>query len=171
MDKYPVTDGEKTTGELSVWSERLYTVFDIACSGQSGLWCAWAVGRDGTLRIGVPEPEGDRLCIRRRFSQRLTEPLGPILRGELRPLGAEREHWEPQEQAAPFHSRYLNRQFRGRKGIWTCSPDDCRLVAIPRDDREPFLLEAMFCFAQLRQVRGQDCWVFAFDAQEWPKMP
>lgn len=95
MDKYPVFQEEQAAGELTVTPETLYTAFSVSCRGREGLWCAWAVGETGNLRIGVLEPENGCLQIRRRFSKRLTDPLGPILRGELRPLGEEREHWEP----------------------------------------------------------------------------
>ena len=62
-----------------------------------GLWCAWAVGDRGELRLGVLEPAGERAVIRRRFSDRMTGPLGKILRGEVRaasPSAAETENWE-----------------------------------------------------------------------------
>ena len=95
MDKYPVFREEQTVGELTVAPDALYTAFSVSCRGQEGLWCAWAVGERESLRIGVLEPENGCLQIRRRFSKRLTDPLGPILRGELRPLGEEREQWEP----------------------------------------------------------------------------
>ena len=86
MDKYPVFREEQTVGELTVTPEALYTAFSVSCRGREGLWCAWAVGETGNLRIGVLEPENGCLQIRRRFSKRLTDPLGPILRGELRPF-------------------------------------------------------------------------------------
>ena len=87
MDKYPVMEGKQAAGELTVMPEALYTVFDVSCPGREGLWCAWAVGETGTLRIGVLEPEKGRLHICRRFSRQLTAPLGTVLRGELRSLG------------------------------------------------------------------------------------
>ena len=167
MDKYPVWKDGKTVGEMTVSPEALYTVFDIFCPEREGLWCVWAVGKTGTLRIGVPEPENGRLHIRRRFSRQLTAPLGTVLRGELRSLNEEREHWEPL-RADMLRSSYLRRRLVGLPGILTCQADDCRLIAIPRDDSKPFPLEAMFCFAQPRRLRGRNCWVFRFDRHEWP---
>lgn len=70
MDKYPVFEGKKAAGEMTVYPEALYTVFAVSCPWREGLWTAWAVGETGSLRIGVPEPEGGCLRIRRRFSQR-----------------------------------------------------------------------------------------------------
>lgn len=167
MDKYPVLENGTAAGELTVWPDRLYTVFHVSCPPREGLWRAWAVGETGTLRIGVLEPENGVLCIRRRFSRELTAPAGPLLRGELRPLGEEREPWEPL-RADSFQTPYLQRCLRESAGALMCRSGDRRLVALPRDDTVPFPLEAMFCFARPRRLRGRDWWVFAFDEAEWP---
>ena len=167
MDKYPVLEGDQATGEMTVTPEALYTVFDVSCPKRKGLWCAWAVGRTGRLRIGVLEPEAGCLYIRRRFSHELTAPLGTVLRGELRSLTEEREHWEPLNLDS-LKSSYLRCQLGPLPGVLTCRMDGSRLIAVPRDDSRPFPLEAMFCFASSRPVKGRSCWVFRFDGREWP---
>ena len=167
MDKYPVMEGKQAAGELTVMPEALYTVFDVSCPGREGLWCASAVGETGTLRIGVLEPEKGRLHICRRFSRQLTAPLGTVLRGELRSLDEEREHWAPLKPDT-LQSPYLRRSLGPLPGVLTCRSEGLRLVAVPRDDRRPFPLEAMFCFACSRRVKGRECWVFRFDGREWP---
>lgn len=167
MDKYPVFRDDQTVGELTVTPEALYTAFDVSCPGQEGLWCAWAVGETGSLRIGVPEPENGCLHIRRRFSRQLTEPLGTVLRGELHPLGEAREHWEPL-RTETLQSACLRRQLGAVPGVLTCRTEKHRLIAVPRDDGRPFPLEAMFCFAHPRHLKGEDYWVFHFDSREWP---
>lgn len=169
MDKYPMLVGGQAAGELTVQTESLYTVFDASVPLRDGLWCVWAVGEQGTLRIGIPEPAGDRLRIRRRFSQQLTAPLGNLLRGELRSLAEEREQWAPPE-AAQLNA-YLRQRLRGIGGVLTCCQGSLRLIAIPQNDAAPFPLESMFCFARLRPVKGRACWVFAFDDHGWPQMP
>lgn len=168
-DKYPLLCGGTAAGELAVTRDALYTVFEAVCPGRDGLWSVWAVGQDSTLRIGVPEPVGNCLQIRRRFSQQLTGPLGPILRGELRPLSDEREQWSPLKSSllpAP-----LRQKLQGLRGVLSCQQGGLCLVAIPRNDDAPFPLETMFCFAQPRQVKGRDCWVFAFDRRGCPRLP
>ena len=167
MDKYPVFREEQAVGELTVAPEALYTAFSVSCRGREGLWCAWAVGERESLRIGVLEPENGCLQIRRRFSKQLTAPLGPILRGELRPLGDERERWESLGPELP-RSPYLRCRLGGLSGVLTCKTENGRLIAVPRDDAAPFPLEAMFCFAHARRVKGRACWVFRFDDREWP---
>ena len=71
MDKFPLMQGCFSVGELITEQEALYTWFEARgrLPGE-GLWCAWAVGDRGELRLGVLEPCGDRATIRRRFSAR-----------------------------------------------------------------------------------------------------
>ena len=89
MDKFPLLLEGRPVGELITEREALYTWFDIRCRlPEKGLWQAWAVGDQGELRLGVPEPAEGRTALRRRFSRRMTEPLGHLLRGELRPAGS-----------------------------------------------------------------------------------
>ena len=77
MDKFPLMQGGVSVGELITEQEALYTWFEARCRlPGEGLWCAWAVGDRGELRLGVLEPCGDRATIRRRFSARLTAPSG-----------------------------------------------------------------------------------------------
>ena len=169
MEKYPVMMEGRAVGELTVRPEALYTGFTVDCRLQEGLWCAWAVGERGRLRIGIPEPENGALRIHRRFSRALTEPLGALLRGELRRPGEERERWEPMGPPAErFRSPYLRRCLAGREGALFCREGQRALAALPRDDRRPFPLEGMFCFARLRRIREREYWVFAFDSREWP---
>ena len=69
MDKFPLYLGEKSTGELTVEPEALYTWFTARCRlPDQELWCAWAVGDAGELRLGILEPSGEEGVIRRRFS-------------------------------------------------------------------------------------------------------
>ena len=86
MDKFPLLWDGRSVGELTTEREALYTWFEAQCRlPEKGLWCAWAVGDQGELRLGVLEPCGDRAAIRRRFSARLTGPVGRLQWGELRP--------------------------------------------------------------------------------------
>lgn len=95
MDKFPLIWRERPLGEMSVEREALYTRFTVCCRlPEPGLWCAWAVGEQGQLRLGVLEPVNGKLTIRRRFSRRVTEPLGKLVQGELRPAAGEGT-WEP----------------------------------------------------------------------------
>lgn len=88
MDKFPLMQDGRPVGELITEREALYTWYEARCRlPGEGLWCAWAVGDRGELRLGVLEPCGDRASIRRRFSAQLTAPMGRLLQGEIRPSG------------------------------------------------------------------------------------
>ena len=54
MDKFPLLWEGKALGELIVEQEALYTWFTVRCRlPGEGIWCAWAVGDRGELRLGV----------------------------------------------------------------------------------------------------------------------
>ena len=53
MDKFPLMQGGVSVGELITEKEALYTWFEARCRlPGEGLWCAWAVGDRGELRLG-----------------------------------------------------------------------------------------------------------------------
>lgn len=175
MDKYPILLEGAPAGELTAEDESLYTWFTARCplpEGGEPLWCAWAVGDRGELRLGVLEPQGDRIgTIRRRFSRQMTAPLGRVLRGELRPAGQkEPEYWE--EAPVPerlFRARWLRQRLRGvQRGLIRTAGGGVRELALPYDPQKPFPLTTLFCFARLRTI-GEGRWaVFRFDGEDRP---
>lgn len=182
MDKFPLLLRGRPAGELTVEREGLYTCFAACCSLPDGLWCAWAVGEQGELRLGVLEPEGRQGAIRRRFSRQLTAPLGRLLRGEVRPAGArEAESWEPASGQGPasgwepapdpdrlFRAPWLRQRLKGVRGALSRRAGERRYLALPYDKSKPFPLTTLFCFARLRRLGEADYVVYAFDGQERP---
>jgi len=170
MDKFPLLLDGRPAGELITEREGLYTWFSVRCPLPEGLWCAWAVGDRGELRLGVLEPEGRQGVIRRRFSGRLTAPLGRLLRGEVRRSGAkEPEHWEP--APAPdqlFRAPWLRQRLKGAQGALTRRAGETRYLALPYDPKKPFPLTTLFCFAHIRSVGAGTYVVYGFDGQERP---
>lgn len=170
MDKYPLLLEGRPAGELSTEREGLYTWFSASCPLPEGLWCAWAVGDRGELRLGVLEPEGRQGTIRRRFSGQLTAPLGRLLRGEVRPAGARQpEHWE----TAPvperlFRAPWLRQRLKGVQGARTRQAGGTRFLALPYDRGKPFPLTTLFCFARVRNIGERAYVVYAFDGQDRP---
>lgn len=173
MDKFPLLWEGKPLGELTTEREALYTWFAVRCRlPGEGLWCAWAVGERGELRIGVLEPAGDRAAIRRRFSDRMTAPLGNLMRGELRPAAGETGTWEPvSEPERLFRTPWLQKQLRGARGALLRREGKMRLLALPYDKEKPFPLTALFCFACIKRIRGQTYAVYGFDEKDWPVFP
>ena len=171
MDKFPLMQDGRPVGELITEREALYTWYEARCRlPGEGLWCAWAVGDRGELRLGVLEPCGNRASIRRRFSAQLTAPMGRLLQGEIRPVRpAEPGDWAPLERPeALFRSRWLREQLWGLSGLLTRSGDGRRYVAAPYDAGRPFPLPALFCFARVVRIGGRIYAVFAFDKGEQP---
>ena len=171
MDKFPLVWEGRPMGELTAEPEALYTWFTARCRLPGrGLWCAWAVGDRGELRLGILEPEGERAAIRRRFSDRMTAPMGKILRGEVRPAnGEEGEHWSAvPEPERLFRASWLRRQLQGVRGALTRTERGRHYLALPYDRGSPFPLPTLFCFAQIRRIGGSWYAVYAFDAQERP---
>ena len=174
IDKFPLLLDGRAAGELTVEREALYTWFDARCRlPGEGLWCAWAVGQEGSLRLGVLEPMGQEAVIRRRFSGRMTEPLGRLLRGEVRPAAAEdRQVW----QAVPdpetlFQASWLRKRLRGAAGALVRTEEGRTLLALPWDSKKAFPLPTLFCFASIRSINGGNYVVFAFDGEERPVFP
>ena len=171
MDKFPLYQDKKPVGELTIEREALYTWFDARCRFPGeGLWCAWAVGDQGELRLGVLEPCGDRASIRRRFSDRMTIPLGKLQRGELRPVRPEgtvewRQADHPEQM---FQTLWLREKLRGAGRVLIKEVGGHRFVAIPYDSRRPFPLARLFCLARICRINGDPYVVFAFDGKETP---
>ncbi len=174
-DKFPLLLDGRAEGELTVEREALYTWFNARCRlpEEGGLWCAWAVGQAGSLRLGVLEPVGQEAVIRRRFSMRMTEPLGRLVRGEVRPAAAEdRESW----QAAPapetlFRASWLRKRLRGIAGALVRTEEGRLLLALPYDSGRAFPLPTLFCLADIRSINGRTYAVFAFDSEGHPVFP
>ncbi len=129
MDKFPLLLEGRPAGELTAEHEPLYTSLAARCPLPDGLWCAWAVGEQGVLRLGVLEPQNGCGFIRRRFSHRLTAPLGRILRGEVRPNGITPEAVPSEEPSAwspvpaperLFRTPWLRQRLQGRQGVLAC---------------------------------------------------
>jgi len=172
VDKFPLLWERKHVGELTVERESLYTWFTAEASlEKEKLWCAWVVGEQGELRLGVLEPAGNRIVIRRRFSNRMTAPMGRLLRGEIRPVSADCAGWEPiSEPQRLFGSPWLTQRMKGIRGVMVRRTKGKICLAIPYQREAPFPLTTLFCFAKVRPIGGTDYVVFCFDREERPVM-
>lgn len=128
------------------------------------------MGDRGELRLGVLEPCGDRATIRRRFSARLTAPLGKLRQGEIRPAHPpEPEDWTPLERSAVrLRSPWLREQLHLVSGVLVREGQGRRELAVPYDVCRPFPLTALFCFAHIRRIHGRSYAIFAFNGEERP---
>jgi len=175
MDRFPLCWKGKTVGEMDVEREALYTWFSARGHlPESGLWCAWAVGEQGELRLGVLEPVGDQFRIRRKFSERMCRPLGRLRRCEVRPAGTagKEETWiETNAPETLFCTPWLRQQLRGIKGAQTRMTQGLRWLALEYDRKKPFPIPGLFCLAEVRKISGRECVIYRFDQNEWPVWP
>ena len=172
MDKFPLCWRGKSCGEVITEQEPLYLRFSVRGSlPEAGLWCAWAIGERGELRLGILEPCGEEAFLCRRFSQRLTAPLGRMLRGELRPVTKTvQEGWSLLREN-PFQTPWLRKQLQHISGAMICTEHEVRYLALPYEPKQPFPLVPLFCFAKVREIQGRQYAVFAFDREEFPSFP
>ncbi len=179
MDKFPLYLNGRSIGELTVTREGLYDYFAVECSPpDQEVYRAYAVGEQGQLRLGIPEPEGEVFRIRRRIPVRETAEAGKLVYGQLQTLeegGAWGPVFTPQAswRAEPrperlFRSAFLREQLRGVSGVLTQEQAGYRFVALPYDGRRPFLLSSLFCFARISWISGREYAIFAFDRDENP---
>lgn len=166
MDRLPLMLDGTPAGSLSVCREGLYVRFrgEYRTSVREVLRL-YAVGEGGELRLGIPEPQNGAFRLERRVPARETEPLGRLLRGELRRHGEE-EGWQ---KAPPdlFSGEELRRCLDSGGALWR-QGDGHRCLALPFDCRSPFPLTGMFCFARICTIAGREYAVFAFDDREQP---
>ena len=171
MGQTPIFWGEEHRGTLRAETRGLYTTFDARCRlPDRGLWCVWAVGDRGELRIGVAEPQGDQAGICRRFSIQQTACLGSLQKAVLRPAGeqADRVDWEPLTHPEQFRTPWLRGQLSQLSGVRIARGEGVFRLAVPWDPAKPFPLTQLFCLATLRQLEGQWALIFTFDQQETP---
>lgn len=172
MDKFPLIYAGRSVGELTVEQEGLYTRFSAVCQlPKEGVWCAWAVGEQGEVRIGVLEPCGLEASISRRFSNRLTAPLGPLRTGELRPAGEQTDcrDWKAVKRPEDwFRTPWLCMQLRSLQGVLAVREGTVCQIAIPYEAKQPFPITQLFCFARIATVAGRRCVLYAFDQNDLP---
>lgn len=171
MDKFPLLWEGKPVGEMTTCQNGQETVFSLWCDlPKEGLWSLWVVGTHGELRLGMPQVQDERGRLEKRFSRRMTDPLGRLLRGELR--STERKCasvvWKPAREGSGFHTSWLARQLWNRPGVLWAGVGTGRLIAVPYEPKEPFPLMPMFCFVKLQMIQERPYLVLQLNEKEEP---
>lgn len=170
MDKFPLLWENQTIGEITAKQEGLYTAFRV-CGRlpEEGLWCAWLIGTQGRLRLGVLEPVGKQAEIQRRISERTLAPIGQLLHGELYAADEKNTAWERVSSPEQlFRTPWLRQQLRGIRGALVQRDGGRMYLALPYSSKREFPLTAIVCFAAARQIEGRTYIVYGFDEKEWP---
>ena len=166
MERFPVVCEGQASGEAEAVQERLYVRLTVRTAARNGLWCAWAVGDVGEVRIGVLEPSAGESVITRRVSGRTLAEAGRLERVEIRRAG---ETWRRAGRGERvFRSARFQRQLKDAEGALTRQDGDRRRVALAREDGQPFPVPELFCLARAARIGTRDYWVFTFDAEGKP---
>ena len=89
---YPVYIGDRAAGTMTVTAAGEDNLFEVICHPpEPGLWRVWVQGEGQRLALGLLE--GGRL--RRRFSRRITGPLGAIRWAGAESCAARDSPWRP----------------------------------------------------------------------------
>lgn len=136
--EYPLWLSGRVAGQLEVTAAGEDTLFRCGCPGlPPGLWRVLARGERASLPLGLLT-EG-RLS--RRFSRRLTEPLGPLRGGVLESVLQESSPWRParaEDCPLPLPPGSLCQRAGTR-----------RRLALPYEPGAPFPLPELFCLARV----------------------
>lgn len=170
MNRIPLLLQGNGVGELRVRREAEETLFCLQCELPSGkLWSVWLVGSAGELRLGIPLVEGKNLVLEKRFSHRMTDPLGQLLYGELRSSCEQKKvDWKPVGNGARFRTAWIQKQLQMWSGVLYCPGEDGCAIAVPYVPEKPFPLMPMFCFVRLQTIRDRPYLVLRLDAEEHP---
>lgn len=140
---YPVYIGDRAAGTMTVTAAGEDHLFEVICHPpEPGLWRAWVQGEGQRLALGLLE--GGRL--RRRFSRRITGPLGA-------------HRWAGAESCAARDSPWPARRAGGLPPALPpgslCRREGRRVrLAAPYDREGPFPLTELFCLARIRAMDG-----------------
>jgi len=97
---------EEKIGKLEMYTDGLYTVFTAELPLRPGLYRLWLIGEE-TYPLGILEPKGESLYLRRRLSRRqvppfthaqllpATDPKPPLPKGGWREAPGGYEKWQP----------------------------------------------------------------------------
>jgi hypothetical protein len=150
------------------------TRFALRCNlPQEKLWSVWLVGVSGELWLGCPVFDGREAVLEKRFSHRLTQPLGQLRYAELRSPGIQTEArmpWKPIVEMPPFRTAWIRRQIQPCLGALCCYGREGCVIAVPYLPEKPFPLMPMFCFAHLQTIGGRPYLVLQLDDEEQPML-
>lgn len=169
MERLPLLWAEESAGTLSWEREGLYVRLCVRCTrSETGLWYGWVVGERGEIRLGVLEPADGGLVLNRRLSHRELEPLGALIRGEVRSASDTVPcAWEPL-RGGTLQTPYLREQLHGKSGVLFRTERGLRVLAIPYSAKLPFPVPAMFCLTRVEQIGGKPYVILTLNPAEEP---
>ena len=173
---YPVFYQGEQTGTAAVSVQGARTQAEVSCRRDNrGLFRAYLLCERGAYPLGVLEPRGESMALRRTVRTGELQALGRVCRCEIRMSYAFSggETWEPLEKAEGFFpgDGRLARQLAALPGALWRRERDQKLLALPYAPDRPFPLPELFCFAQIRTIRGESYAVYRFSGAGEPVFP
>lgn len=135
---YPLLINGKEAGRLRVSGEGLYTVFEAECEGKSdGLIRLWVHGQEGSAYLGIPEPVGSGMYLRKRLTRTELEafPKNIECASDMNSLHNKENDKAKADSCIETEGESGLRWFRGRGGSLIAQDSDCLLIAIPENLR------------------------------------
>ena len=143
---------------------------EIADPGD-GLYRAVLTGDRGELPLGVMEPRGGMLTLRRRPELCEVARVGGgrcIRVGCSFPFGKTRTWTRTDEPGGLVCDDFLCERLARQPYAWWRRGGEKLFIALPLKTDAPFPLEALFCLARVERVEGEVCAVYAFDKSGIP---
>lgn len=174
--EYPVLDRGSQAGTVTLRPQGGRTQVEVSCRrDNSGLFRAYLLCQRGEYPLGVLEPKGEHMGLRRTVRTGELQALGAIWRGELRMSYAfsRQTVWQPLAEPETFFQKdpLLGRALAGAQGGLWRQEREGRQLALPYRADQPFPMAALFCFAQIQTIAGQAYAVYRFDGEENPIFP
>ena len=121
--------------------------------------------------LGVLEPKGERMSLRRTLLRKSVEELGTPLAGEVRMSFAFQKAPDWQAVRRPeevFRSKEMVRRLRRWEGGLWKKERGRTFLALPYHSGKPFPMTELFCFARVQSIGQQQYAVFSFDQEDFP---
>lgn len=140
------------SGRLSVRQEGLYTVIEVHTDKLDGLRRIWIHGGERHFCLGILQPDGDGMTLRRRFTRRELAALPDRIEYASDEDGGETK--PPAVNTAEHGEESGRLWYRSADGCLTSRDGDRRLIAIPS------ALTVIPRGADVRRIEGQQYIVF-----------
>lgn len=174
---YPIYYESQQVGTVNLLEQGGRTQVEVNCHlDGAGLYRAYLLCQQGEYPLGVLEPHGEEVCLRRTVLTGEIGRLGPVRYGEVRmsyAFSSGRSVWRELSSGEQFFQKdrelfaLLSQEHKG--GRWR-QEGDLRYLALPYDPEQPFPLPRLFCFARIQSIGGCSYAVYAFDREERPVM-
>lgn len=163
MREMPVEFDGRRVGTLTVHEEGLYLAVRAACSLPGGALYRLALcGAQGSLSLGVLEPQQGKHALRCRLPRARLDALGALTHGQaVRSFYLDAAaRWERVTQPF-FTDAQLQAALNACPGA-RCRGADTRELALPYAAQRPFPLVQCFCFARVGELDGAPCVFYRF---------